>query len=345
VGRLPPLQLIPARPFPAHPETKLEVRLSVRSDRKQAGARERSRFYLFNPEYDPGERRKRESYDRRSRRGYRDRDDGSYHQHRRDDFDASLYDDSDATRRLRTSTSHSRLESKSSVSSEEYDGEIDRRVYFPKGVGRELFPDRVTREDHRRFRGRSASPTRDSDGDGDHTLEGHLTEQSRLCTTARSGKANRLHAQTIKARLTRMESEPKELFPQKISASHHGSVAFDAADTAADLFASRMPVPFVDGSGDAISGTRDFASKINRQMSKSRITAPDACDQIGYSIRGAAKQQQTTEISIKGIATASTASVKELFPNKLGLNSGKELFSEKLEGRGRRRQRAEDMFY
>jgi len=37
--------------------------------------------------------------------------------------------------------------------------------------------------------------------------------------------------------------------------------------------------------------------------------------------------------------------VKELFPDKFSGNTGKELFAEKLEGRGRRRQKAEDLFY
>jgi hypothetical protein len=52
-------------------------------------------------------------------------------------------------------------------------------------------------------------------------------------------------------------------------------------------------------------------------------------------------------ISIKGTGPT----VKELFPEKfrggsgsVG-NSGKELFAEKLEGRGRRRQKAEDLFH
>ncbi len=36
--------------------------------------------------------------------------------------------------------------------------------------------------------------------------------------------------------------------------------------------------------------------------------------------------------------------VKELFPEKFG-NGSKELFAEKLDGRGRRRQRAEDLFH
>src|SRR6202043_2159307 len=101
-----------------------------------------------------------ESYGRRSQKGYRDRDDSSYYQHRRDDFDASLYDDNDAARTLRTSILHGRLESRSSVSSEEHGGEIVRKVRS-RGVGRELFPDHIAGKGHRRFRGRSASPTRD----------------------------------------------------------------------------------------------------------------------------------------------------------------------------------------
>lgn len=47
----------------------------------------------------------------------------------------------------------------------------------------------------------------------------------------------------------------------------------------------------------------------------------------------------------QGIAIKGTApTVKELFPERFG-NSGKELFAEKIDGRGRRRQRAEDSFH
>jgi hypothetical protein len=46
-----------------------------------------------------------------------------------------------------------------------------------------------------------------------------------------------------------------------------------------------------------------------------------------------------------GITIKGSAGVKELFPGKAG-NVGKELFSEKLEGRGgNRRRKAEDLFY
>jgi len=45
-------------------------------------------------------------------------------------------------------------------------------------------------------------------------------------------------------------------------------------------------------------------------------------------------------MSIKGTG----ATVKELFPDRFNPNSGKELFAEKLKGRGQKRQKAEDMF-
>lgn len=60
----------------------------------------------------------------------------------------------------------------------------------------------------------------------------------------------------------------------------------------------------------------------------------------GFNIRGIAAKRTTDQgITIKG-----TGTVRELFPEKFG-NAGKELFAEKLEGRGRRRQRAEDLFH
>ncbi len=97
----------------------------------------------------------------------------------------------------------------------------------------------------------------------------------------------------------------------------------------------------------------------------------------GFQIRGAAAssevfhhqhQQQkknTQGFSIRGTAAASGAGnesfgnkdrsdhgsgneariTKELFPQKNKINPGEDLFSEKIQGRGRRRRKAEDMFY
>jgi hypothetical protein len=62
----------------------------------------------------------------------------------------------------------------------------------------------------------------------------------------------------------------------------------------------------------------------------------------GFSIRGMASKRGTDQgIAIKGTGPT----VRELFPEKFGSNAGKELFAEKLAGRGRTRQRAEDLFY
>lgn len=70
-----------------------------------------------------------------------------------------------------------------------------------------------------------------------------------------------------------------------------------------------------------------------------RITAPGTG---GFNIRGiAGKRGGDQGIAIKGTG----ATVKELFPEKFSSNANKELFAEKIEGRSRRRQKAEDMFY
>jgi hypothetical protein len=211
---------------------------------------------------------------------------------------------------------------------------------------KELFPDRMARRrrDGGRLRDRSASPSRESNSG---LAEASASEQSKshLRNAGLSGTANRLQAQMIKARLKEASMEPRELFPHKSTINHRRSDAFDATDAAADLFAARMPVPFVDGSSEVPPRKRDLMSRITKPTSKDHEFSGGPSNQNGFSIRGTAKQQQPAGISIKGMALAPEPSVKELFPHKAGLNTGKELFSEKLEGRGGRRQRAEDMFY
>jgi hypothetical protein len=343
ISQIPPLRMIPAKPVPSHPETQLHIRLAVAGDRKQAGARERSRFYLFNPDHDPAERRKRGGYGRRGERRYRDRDEGNYRDRDSGEpFDASLYDDDEITRAVRASKSHGSRGSRSSVSSGEYQGQGVRKARSSGRSVRELFPDRVARRrrDGGRLRDRSASPARENP-------EALVPDQlkSRLRNANLSGAANRLQAQMIKARLKEASIEPKELFPQKSTINHRRSDAFDATDAAADLFAARMPVPFLDGSGEVPPRKRDLISRITKPSSVDHGPLESSSDQNGFNIRGNAGQQQPIGISIKGMALGAEPSVKELFPHKTGLNAGKELFSEKLEGRGGRRQRAEDMFY
>lgn len=147
-------------------------------------------------------------------------------------------------------------------------------------------------------------------------------------------------------------SHKKELFPKKAGTrNHRRSDAFDAADETADLFATGMAVPFTDGASDLQSKSRSLADRITKgPSSQSKIPTlevrPVDLMEEGYSIRGAAKQQDRG-FRIRGTAggAATNQTVKELFPGRVGGNAAKELFADKLEGRGRRRRKAEDMFY
>ena len=323
ISQLPRLQSLPAKPFPLHPQTNLEVRIAVLGDRKQPGARERSRFYLFNPEHDPTERRKRSGRLRGNR--YRDRDDGGYRSQRydereqrkrqRDDedagFTANLYDDDEEALSARRKKDH-----QDSTSSGGFDGRENRRTRGGSRGTKDLFPERGGK-DTGRLRDRSASPIRDREED----------EDARTRRQDLAASANRQRAQMIKAQL-RETNTTKELFPIKIN-NQGRSGAFDAADATADLFAKQMPVPFLDGSSDQQSSAgHPLAARIS---SKSKI------DTGQLNIRGRAVA--THDFMIKG---AADGVVKELFPS--GGNAGKELFTN-LEGRGRRRNKAEDLFY
>lgn len=270
-SQLPPLECLPAKQFSSKPDVSLQVRVAVSSDKKQAGAASRSRFYLLHPEYDPEERRRREQPTNRSR--YRSRE----RRHRRDSrgmgrdrseeeedlaFDASFYDDPEPDqRRLRAGHSMRRMRSR--------DSELSRQHNSTK----ELFPSR--RRDSR-LRDRSASPP------GEHTLNN-----------------NRAHAQRVKSQLS-ASIGAKELLPSKFQTPN--LTQLDRLD--------------LRGEPKASDGT--------------------------FSIRGlASKGKEDDDFALKG---ASTAKVKELFPDKFADNAGKELFEDRLVGRGKRRRKAEDMF-
>ncbi|KAH7141180.1 hypothetical protein B0J13DRAFT_623563 [Dactylonectria estremocensis] len=182
-------ETLPAKSLDEKPEISLHVRFTLASDKKQAGAATRSRYYLLHPEHDPEERRRR-NQDNRSR--YRERErDGDYRRssgrRRRgseediETFEASMYDDAPrATRDRRYSDSSDRP-----------------RSYARENQGKELFSNRKAPRD------RSASPMRDGDGDGDDTMG----EQA-------SSSGNRARARTLKDRLS-ADNSAKELFPTK----------------------------------------------------------------------------------------------------------------------------------
>jgi hypothetical protein len=100
-----------------------------------------------------------------------------------------------------------------------------------------------------------------------------------------------------------------------------------------------------------LAHTAKLADRITARPTSTTYIPPSGGD--GLNIRGLANRNGASGsgsgsgsgdrqgIAIKGRG----ATVKELFPDKFGNNAAKELFAEKLEGRGQRRQRAEDMFY
>ncbi|KAJ0148662.1 Uncharacterized protein CTA2_652 [Colletotrichum tanaceti] len=308
VTQLPINETIPAKAVASKPEANLQIRFAVISDKKAPGAAQRSRFYLFHPEFDPEERMLREG----SRNRYRDRSgDDRYRRNGRvrsqrgrepsvEIFHASMYDDENTSANRESSSTQSRRRSSSRCSSSRRD-----KSHTYRNQEKELFPNRGSGAGRGR-RNRSASPIRDVDGDAAMDMEAARVLRP----------SNRERASGIKERLVR-DNTTKELFPAKDSSAGktHMDRVMDGADETTRLMQRNLSV-----------------------ASNDRGAKKDLFD-----IRGRAeKHGADTGFAIKG---AAGASVKELFPDRFGGgNMGKELFADKLEGRGRRRQKAEDLF-
>ncbi|KKA28586.1 hypothetical protein TD95_004726 [Thielaviopsis punctulata] len=254
--------LFDAKPVSGKPEISLKIRPAFLSDKKEAGAAARSRFYLLNPECDPEERaRRRENRDRQSShhdgRKPRRSDRRRYDDDDIEKYNDTFYDDGvfDSPRHRHRERSYSRSRSRSATRNRNH--------------GKELFPDRSATS-RTSARGRSASPIRDLNDDMDADMETGRPERN---------KDRELFIKHQQA----MNNRAKELFPNK----------------------------------KASSGNEAQLDKLDKE---SRLSY------LGLSIKGAASKPQP----------------KELFPSKFSQNSGKELFSEKLEGRGKPRQKAVD---
>ena len=318
-----PTDMLPAKSFPGFPDTRLMVRLAVVGDRKQRGARERSRFYLLNPEHDRREHIARDDRGARggSRGGYRDRDreyKRGYNERgsgriQRDDpaLDESLYDDDEATLRKRASVERDSTPPSYTERSR------------PRGRGgrrdRELFPEKEGRNSGR-LRDRSASPIR---GDGDSTMD-DLAADDRAKRNRTDAGRNRMSAQIIKDRLSNSTAPHLELFPERATGTRRKS-AFEG-DEAADLFAEKMRLPSMDGGAGGL---------------ESRISRPGQTREFKIRGQAAAAAQPNPGMTIKGLASSGAKS-KELFPTKVAMNTGKELFSDRIGGG--RRKKADDLF-
>ncbi|OTB05288.1 hypothetical protein M426DRAFT_320100 [Hypoxylon sp. CI-4A] len=332
LAQLPLQKLLPTKPFSKKPEVALQVRLAVATDKKQVGAASRSRFYLLNPEYDPEERRRRgetRRYRERDGDGYgRRRGRGSRNEEVEEQFDASLYDDDEAALSLRTS--QSRPHRRRSYAPESGEDKRAGDTLRHDNRGKELFPIGTSGGNASRRR-RSASP---HDRDGDQAMDDF--------SNGGTSTWNHDQARAIKSRQSR-SNRSRELFPEK-SAGGGGRLG-DEVEDATSLLAKGIMLPLMDKSDDTPNVVaRKLADRITAPGGRlaDRVSAPEDSKSSGFNIRGAASQRSADQgFAIKGNASKSA---KELFPEKLGLNSKKELFADRVEGRSRQRQRAGDLF-
>ncbi|KAL8999457.1 MAG: hypothetical protein Q9169_001662 [Polycauliona sp. 2 TL-2023] len=346
----PTLQLRPAKILSNRPDTRLHVRTAVATDVKRSRAHEASRFYMMNPELDPRASKMRRRYQTEGDRGYQKPHYGDAehrrrrHQDRESRLKDSIYDDPESVKSKEHISRRSSV-SRNSSGSTPADDRLHGRRRSRQGHSRDYYRPRES-PGHSVRRNRSASPGKFNDIDGslvgqrlrqrtppppNHNKELFPVSSTRIAPTG-DLMPNKQIAASLK----------KELFPTKTGTSlHRRTGAFDAADETADLFAAGMAIS--DRGGKASVGDASFG-RLRSSDPVPQYEAPNGREDRGIIIRGASKGQESG-VSIRGAAGGSLRETKrELFPSTVG-NVGKELFAEKLHGRGLRRNKAEDMFY
>ena len=351
----PVIELVNAKPFQDRPGIQLQVRTAMSSDIKKPRAHEASRFYMMHPEHDPREKRRSERFrqgygEYRARKYSRGEDRRRRQKDQQQNYDSSMYDDDDDDDGRAHSDRMSSISRRSSLSVNSRESSPPERTRRRHGISNGHHGDYYRPErDTRKNRERSASP----DAENGHprtrrrTLSNHRRGNNPSRTSANEGKELfpvpsgksaefRSHKKLFPSKTT-ASGPKKELFPNGSGVSiHRRSGAFDAADGTMDLPISGTAASF----GDATVLASSSKLGKSRTPTGPSVSASTNNDLI---IRGAS-QQPGTGFSIRGAANPShDGIVKELFPTKAG-NSGKELFAEKLQGRGGRRNRAEDMF-
>lgn len=142
------LALRPAKPISTHPGVQLQIRQAIAADVKLPGAKDRSRFYLFNPQYDPDVRaqnRKRRYEEDRGGSQNKRRNNGRRDSDETPSFNVDFYDDSTALPDAEVQSKRSQMED------------------LFKNRKTKVEP-RATRAKDGRLRDRSASPDRDGNG-------------------------------------------------------------------------------------------------------------------------------------------------------------------------------------
>lgn len=251
---------VPAKQLATHPNADLRVRLSTTQDVKLPGAKDRSRFYLLNPEYDPDLRpREGKRHQRRDGRGNegakRRRNDASIYSRRSSldepAFNVDLYDDDGGEK----------------AEPKPMNGSRPRR-------SQDLF----SGKDQGRLRDRSASPA--TDGDGKYGFEENTYRRTArrrsVSPQRRGGKGQELFPEKSSS-TTKSSNGVKELFPSR-GPDHPNHVADIMGKSS---LADRIEHP-------SSIQKRDLFSRISG--GPGRLNSDDG-DLEGFSILGASKDR------------------------------------------------------
>ncbi|PNS14123.1 hypothetical protein CAC42_6636 [Sphaceloma murrayae] len=343
-----PLELRPAKACATRPELQFQIRQALVSDKKKPGAKDRSAFYLFNPEWDPENRLRDRRYDRRGRGGRpTSRRDERKRPAKEKTFTEDMYDDG-APGQTEDDREFMRRFSTASISS----GEHNRRRQSYEDV--DLFEGkRRAQRDDGRLRDRSRSPERHAEGDGRYGFDEQPARKRarRRSWTPPRDRAPRepravngskdLFADRVAPQLDTPVSggnrgielfpnhsakRSRELFPHKTQHSNHRRSDALSKEESAEIRSPQRSL------ADRISGGPDGIVVRGRGQVK---------EDTGFSFRGASEEQ--SGFSIRGASKELNPRVKELFPDKVPVNKGKELFPEGPR-RGGHRRRAEDLF-
>jgi hypothetical protein len=358
---------------------EIQLRQATTSDVKRKRAYESSRFYLLHPEKDPREQRTREKRDRI----HRNVENGDYkkmnfddneRKRRRDEevFDESMYDDDAGVRSADDEDRRKRVrfgrKEQRDLFDRRKDGRLRDRSASPMrgdGDGRFGFGSDPNADARRRpVRQRSFSPARRGSNVGKELFASKKT----LAPAANIELfPNKAVAPAPLSGGSHSHSSSMELFPDKVRKSHHRrSGAIDASPQQSNghdrprSLADRITGPS-NMSGHPSTPGGSLADRVTPRGGSlaDRISRDGDDDDIcirgnsgGLNIRGNSglsikgRAESADDFSIRGAGASNNSGVKELFPVKANTagNAGKELFGEKLKGRGLARRTAASYF-
>jgi hypothetical protein len=231
-------------------------------------------------------------------------------------------------------------------------GDVRKRARIGRGRGGDLFADRLGRSTGGRLRDRSASPTYGGDGlmgfGTDEDAVGQARRKARqrstspLLPAAKANNGKELFPTLANQHSTLAENPVKELFPVMANTSTSLPSTIELFPNKRQSFSNHRRSNAFDASENDRAGFERVSPLRERNLEQRVTSRPSSASTSEIRVRGAAGDNG---ISIRGMAGAQSQSVRELFPSKVGSNAGKELFGERIKGRGVQRRKAEDMYH